>query len=433
MQSIDFDNKSLLEIERKIFHFIWVKSNSNPSSRSIDRIKRSVLKNEYSEGGLKATDVESLNMSLKLRQFIRAEKSNHVIRDIQLKCLEDSKNSEIFQQDYGIINMSEVEVKTAKNALNVIVEHNRKLISDNVEKSVECKKAINQVSSINIRQYLKKNNRVMALCIFNQAANDCENLLDLVRETETEIDIKRGRILEMILSNFPKEFRLLALNFDDNVNEVYNTIHEVKINNDKWIKLNDMSVKLMQPILKSELNKISKLDVKHKIGIEVYDDDNILRLRQQCKNTKMRSIYYRLINNDFFTHVRMFRFKMTNDDKCPRCLQIETMKHMLWECRESTNIWSLLNNKLSEISLESERILEYEDVFKVTNSSAITHIKMKIIQEMIQITRPSGWDKCKINKLILDISNIEKYISVKNKEIRKWDLKWKIFESLNGH
>jgi hypothetical protein len=304
--------------------------------------------------------------------------------------LEDSKNREIFQQDYGIINMSEVVVKTAKNALNIIVEHNRKLISDNVEKSVECKKAINQVSSINIRQYLKKNNRVMALCIFNQAANDCENLLDLVRETETEIEIKRGRILEMILSNFPKEFRLLALNFDDNVNEVYNIIHEVKINNDKWIKLEDMSVKLMQPILKSELNKISKLDVKHKIGIEVYDDDNILRLRQQCKNTKMRSIYYRLINNDFFTHVRMFRFKMTNDDKCPRCLQIETMKHMLWECRESANIWSLLNNTLSEIGLERERILEYEDVFNVTNSSAITHIKMKIIQEMIQITRPIG-------------------------------------------
>jgi hypothetical protein len=41
------------------------------------------MKNDYSEGGLKVTDVESMDRSLKLKQFIRAHNSNHIISKIQ--------------------------------------------------------------------------------------------------------------------------------------------------------------------------------------------------------------------------------------------------------------------------------------------------------------------------------------------------------------
>ena len=45
--------------------------------RGIDRIKRSVLKNSYEAGGLNITDIDCLNRSLKLRQYIRANGVNH--------------------------------------------------------------------------------------------------------------------------------------------------------------------------------------------------------------------------------------------------------------------------------------------------------------------------------------------------------------------
>jgi hypothetical protein len=60
MQCTEFDLESLKEVEGKIFNFIWSKSNAHNSSRSIDRIIRTVLKNDYPEGGLKAPDVECL-------------------------------------------------------------------------------------------------------------------------------------------------------------------------------------------------------------------------------------------------------------------------------------------------------------------------------------------------------------------------------------
>jgi len=66
MQAYGFDRNELTTIERTIFKFLW---SSNEVQNGIDRIKRSIMKNEYSKGGMKVTDVESLNSSLKLNNL----------------------------------------------------------------------------------------------------------------------------------------------------------------------------------------------------------------------------------------------------------------------------------------------------------------------------------------------------------------------------
>ncbi len=80
MQSYGFKSAKLINTEIIIFKFPW-STNENPNE--IDRIKRTIMKNEYSKGGMKVTDVERLYRSLKLKQFIRAYNSNHVISKIQ--------------------------------------------------------------------------------------------------------------------------------------------------------------------------------------------------------------------------------------------------------------------------------------------------------------------------------------------------------------
>ena len=80
MQSYEFDKEEIKTIERLIFKFLW---STSENQNGIDRIKRSIMKNEYSKGGMKVTDVESLNCSLKLKQFIRANNTKHPISKIQ--------------------------------------------------------------------------------------------------------------------------------------------------------------------------------------------------------------------------------------------------------------------------------------------------------------------------------------------------------------
>ena len=66
-------------------------------------IKRSVLKNDYDEGGLNITDVDCLNKALKLRQYIRAGKSSHPMSNIQRFWMEKLGYTSCIKKEYDKI------------------------------------------------------------------------------------------------------------------------------------------------------------------------------------------------------------------------------------------------------------------------------------------------------------------------------------------
>jgi hypothetical protein len=66
-----------------------------------------------------------------------------------------------------------------------------------------------------------------------------------------------------------------------------------------------ITVKELQVTLKTALKKTEELDFKNKLMIEEFDEENVIKFRKNCKNPKLRNIYFRLIHNDFFTRVRM--------------------------------------------------------------------------------------------------------------------------------
>jgi hypothetical protein len=173
------------------------------------------------------------------------------------------------------------------------------------------------------------------------------------------------------------------------------------------------------------LDKITTFDLNSRIGIGACDKINIIQFRKQCKNAKLRSIHFRLIHNDFFTYEKMFRFKMTNTPLCPRCNEIETTRHLIWECGESQRIWKLYNDILKNSNLEEMAVKKYEDIYYTDNLSVTSMIKMKIIQEFIQIERPKGWNEMKMNNLILKMKSVDKYNSIVNNCQDKNDRKWK--------
>jgi hypothetical protein len=82
--------------------------------------------------------------------------------------------------------------------------------------------------------------------------------------------------------------------------------------------------------LKNALKKIEALDVKNKLGIDNFDEENITRFRH--------NIYFRLVHNGFFTHVRMKKYRMRENDECPRCNMTETTKHLLCEKKSGNNL-----------------------------------------------------------------------------------------------
>ena len=62
---------------------------------------------------------------------------------------------------------------------------------------------------------------------------------------------------------------------------------------------------------------------------------------------------------------------------------------------------------------------------------AITIVKAKIIQALIQIERPMNWNREKLLDTIKDLIKVERYNAVVSRTINKFNLKWNIFDNLN--
>jgi hypothetical protein len=185
-----------------------------------------------------------------------------------------------------------------------------------------------------------------------------------------------------------------------------------------------ITVSELQKILKKALNRVEVLKTEEKNNIAHYNNRNITTFRRLCKNSKLRNIYFRLIHNDFFTHEKMKRYGMTKNDECPRCKIREDTRHLMWGCVHSTNIWALYNNTMIKIGNQEEVVREYEDLFKPGLTKVNAIIKIKMIQELIQINRPMNWKSENIMRIIKEMKNIQNTLKVDGRD------EWNVFDSL---
>ena len=67
-----------------------------------------------------------------------------------------------------------------------------------------------------------------------------------------------------------------------------------------------------------------------------------------------------------------------------------------------------------------------EDIYDFSNGFIENGIKIKLINELIQIERPTHWTINKIINIAIEMKKIEKYILVKNnKNLSSYNKKWK--------
>jgi hypothetical protein len=234
----------------------------------------------------------------------------------------------------------------------------------------------------------------------------------------------------MIINAFPVTLQQISKCYNEEINEINEKTKYIQIGTDVRKDITKITVKEFQNILKVALKKIEEQDFKTKLGVEHFDNNEVIKFRQKCQNAKLRNIYFRLINNDFFPKSRMLKYKMTNDENCSRCGMRETSRHLLYDCHQSMKIWQLYNAILSTIMQKQDQVNIYDDIFKTCRHPAVNIVKIKIIQSLIQIIRPSNWSENNIIDLIKELMNLEKYNSIKTRNIDKFERKWIIFKNL---
>ena len=275
---------------------------------------------------------------------------------------------------------------------------------------------------------MKRKGKLLANCIFNKFKEEgLETLKDLTLELEVTRDRNRFKLLKFIESNFEQNLIEVAKDFNDDFNTELLTLTHIFLGNDTYVPVHDITVKQLQTLLKIALAKTSTTEFERKLGISNFDPDCIMKVRKQISNVKLRNIFYRLINNDFYTKSKMVKFKMTDSAECERCGAEETTKHLLWDCSFSQLAWKNLNSILDEKKLGLDKIVSYEKIFDFGGTACSTLIKLKIINEFIQIERPKQLSKSKISTLINQLIITEKYIAIKNQKLGKLKERWKPF------
>jgi len=234
--------------------------------------------------------------------------------------------------------------------------------------------------------------------------------------------------MAIVIHSFPKILIDIAKCYNEEINSIDLALKYILVTKNRRLAIESIPAKEFQVLLKNALGRIENTNFRVKLKIEEFDATNILTFRKHCRNAKLRNIYFRLIHNDFFTHERMNRYKMTNTDECPRCNQTETTKHLLWECHHSKHIWDLYNDYMIKLDKANSVISEYSQIYKAGETAGITIIKAKIIQEMIQIRRPTNWDTLNLEKVVDELVNIELYNYKKKHCLAQFNTKWKFLK-----
>jgi hypothetical protein len=81
-------------------------------------------------------------------------------------------------------------------------------------------------------------------------------------------------------------------------------------------------------------------------GIDLRNDKFACALQKVSKirSVKLKNLSLRVINGDIYSRERMFRFGMTDENKCSRCNQTESSVHLLLECPTAQKIWRIFSN-----------------------------------------------------------------------------------------
>jgi hypothetical protein len=319
-------------------------------------------------------------------------------------------------------------VRSGQETINMLTDLSRNEAYGRDDNGQSSKIAIETVGSISIPQFLARKAKPMELCFFNSLKSEgIDNLSDLIEEIEFEKKKNKLAILTFIEKSFPKNLLNIASNFDKSLNIDQLTLTHFYMGNDQFVPVESVTVKQLQKRLKITMNKVTVVDYNTRLGAQHFDINNINIIRSQVKNAKLRNVFYRLINKDFYNKTKMLKYKMINDDECDRCRAPETIEHLLWECRGSLFAWKNYNDIVSSLGFKVGQVNSYKDIYNFNNNAGVNTIKLKLINELIQIARPINLNKERIKTIINNLINTEKYIAVKNNQLTKFYNKWKQF------
>jgi hypothetical protein len=236
------------------------------------------MKNDYEKGGMKVTDVECLDRSLKLRQVIRAQNSRHIISSIQSAVLGNKEYNHNLKQEYHNITDKEDLCSSAQETLNLIIDYNRDRYHQIDENEYETdKNLISEVASINLETYLKRKKKIFFLCILKPITNlGIITLGELVQAYEHERDRNLNKSMTLVIKSFPKILVDIAKCYNEDLNKIDQSLRYIQISSKQRLAIETITTKELQITLKIVLARVEVTNFDTKLDLIDFNESNII-------------------------------------------------------------------------------------------------------------------------------------------------------------
>jgi hypothetical protein len=324
----DLSDEHWANIDKLINKFLWNKKNFN-GPQAPHRIRKNIMNSSTRNGGFGMLSLKRVASAARLRRFAyHMEVQGHPVRELQIalgagehlkevaRLQIDTATSEgladlkaIQLSGYAAINHNEIEFDLVlrNQLLNCVT---RNLIKNNRANSIESVE-LRRRGHLDTRLYSTLRNE-MALRLLTRICHD------EVKPHLLKLELLRAQIMPP----------------PDSLTQPY--LYD-KIGN-RWLKLTSLTSKQIRELTSSE----TCLRVTKLLSLDEMQAKTLYGKIAKLKSIPNRSKLFRLIHGDVYCGSRAFRFGLIDSDRCIRCFEEETIRHLLLDCPYTKEVWSRL-------------------------------------------------------------------------------------------
>ena len=347
LASLVTNQKAIAEINSLFYDFLW-------SGRG-DKIKRSTIINDYSEGGLKMLDIESFNKALKITWIKKYfEKENHskwkIFFDLELQ---NKGNSAILTG-----NLNKKDINKFYCFSNPFFKEIIEIWSDiNYEQHITSKEQL-QSQPLWHNSLIRIANR--PVCYKNWVKKDITKVKQIM-ETPTQFlshsafQTKYG-INECLITYLGIVDAVKSLTKTHNIGDHMANHHKPQFPIDELVNCKKPSKKAYKQLVARKTTTASKMQMNWQTDISKYTADTIITWKEAyllpfkvTKSTYLIEFQFKLLHKKLPTNSFLYKINIKDTENCSFCkTQKEEIIHLFWNCEHVTLLWNSIETMLKQ-------------------------------------------------------------------------------------
>ena len=325
MQSLTISDVNVKKLNALLYKFIWNKNFY--AAKAPERIERLITNKPIKLGGLGMINIRELDDSLKLRALGRLLETNHPF----LRMLKNRTNIEQFFDP-------KIEVKiegVSQKGIELLKEDRSKLWGR--DKVINSVKFLRSVRETDLKLVVSEagTRSIQFFTVWRRGARKIKDLtLNDLAALQRHVSPEKIITIRQAIG-----IRLAAATPEDLVT------YYLTGNSKSIVKCSSKEFRLGRS--NSEPIKTFK------IGMTLTKSEALswgLKL-SKIKSTAHKNITLRVAHGEIYTKEKLFRFGLAPDPKCPRCNEIETLRHKFIECDYVKRIWNQTFKCIKEVTL----------------------------------------------------------------------------------